>query len=452
MHVSRKSSIKAGISFLAYAGIAISIILFFLGGYRVRVLAEECPHFSSNGWVSYSPDRTAFTIGYGDRSTQIYDYSKRGLTITLFGITGPEELGEGQHYFEKLVVGETRVGYWKMNHPQGQCIHSATSDYRISALDKMGSNRGNCFRFYNAGWLPFCAVCEKMAANCLFYITEQMALSTAYLPSGTAYSNYFYLCPYDNSLENYVPTNHKCIFVSDNKYKVIYNSNDSEASGSMEADWFMYNNSVEYEGAVIDVGEKLSECVYSVAGKSFLGWSNRPDGEVLFSDEQDWISVQEVIDAGALTDKSSIRLYAVWEQDTESESVVETKIIDVDNTFGLSAYIVRNLRDKDMRDSFIRGEAGTLYIYAEGDIDYLSVEFPKEMNSYSAVLDYTDEAENFVEETVEFVIPLTGIPDETDSICIKVTAYKEEKVVSCYPMAVIIPGQSILDGLRTGLR
>ena len=49
-------------------------------------------------------------------------------------------------------------------------------------------------------------------------------------------------------------------------------------------------------------------------------------------------------------------------------------------------------------------------------------------------------------------MPVYGIPEDTERIIVRVNAYKDEKVISCYPALTLIAGRSVLDDLRTSLR
>jgi len=432
-------------------GIAVLCICFAICGVCINSVTVSAEGFLSNGLVSFSPDRTAFTLGYGDKSAEIYPYSRMGDTVTVWGNLGLPQLEAGQHYYDDLIKGDTKVGYWRLSHPKGQCIHSAISNCSVSSLNKMGANRSNCGRSYNAGWLPYCAHCGKCLAYVFFYITEDMARRTAFLPSGSDFSNYFYLCPYDNSLENYSNTNHVCSQISANHYKIIYNANNNRAVGSMQSEWFMFDNIGEYEGEAINAKTTLSKCTYELGEKKFLGWSDRPNGKELVADEDEWLNVQEIFGAASKENGDSIVLYAVWESGEDDEPVPES---EKENPVGieLCCEITRDLMIKDSREAFIRGEKGTLDIEVIGYADYVTVEFPAVMEDYNNAYDYTQNREDIKKESISFSIPLVGIPDETECLIVKVTAYKDEKIVCCYPKMILIGGRSIIDEIRTSLR
>lgn len=443
----------------------------------LHVSADECLNFARNGLVTYSPDRTAFSIGYGDRSAATYSYGQVGYRVQIHGITGPQQLMAGQHYYDGLVKGEVKVGYWRLSNPFGMCIHSGASNCSVSSLDRMGANRSNCGRVYNAGWIGYCAVCDEPIAYVFFYMTEQMAMRTAYLPSGKSYSYYFYLCPYDNSLENYCPINHVCTQVSANKYKIIYNAGNSSARGRMSSGWFIYGDDNTYEGNENAGGTRLSKCAFTVTGKTFLGWSDKPNGEVLFADEESWTNVMNKMDIGNLQDCSSVVLYAVWGSEDESgESMsydpynnsygeISSEVVGdlaqngysgeyacTDDDISLRAEIVRCLCEDDGRSEFIRGEQGILNIELDGSAEYVVVEFPRGMEAYNYTFDYTQRGAEAKSEAIDFFVPVYGIPEDTERIIVRVTAYKDEKVISCYPALTLIAGRSVLDNLRTSLR
>lgn len=441
--------------------IVISILVATVGlamGFTMRMTAsaETANHFLSNGLVTFSPDRTAFTIGYGDKSTEIYSYDKLGYKCIVNGVWGEPETDKGYHIYTGKVVGETAVGYWRLSFVIGRCIHSRYSDYRISALDKMGSNNSNCYNFYNAGWIAYCACCDKPITPVLFYMTERMAGQVAYLPSGTSFSNYFYLCPYDNSLENYYSTDHNCSLVSANKYKIVYNAGDSRATGSMKSEWFYTDCVTEYEGEAVEMSEQIAACGYSVKGMEFVGWSDSPKGEVIISDEEEWISVQAKLQVLEKDNETSIVLYAVWNKETDNDELLddeEEKIIEVNENdeLQLNCYITRNLLLNDGVEEFKWGESGRLYIRTEGEADYVTVEFPNVLDDYDCQFDYRNVHENVKEEVIDFSLPITVLDPSIERLYVKVTAYKEGIVVTDYPMMIVI-SESILENLRTSLR
>ncbi len=185
-------------------------------------------------------------------------------------------------------------------------------DLSTFGLYRMGATLANCGREYNGGWFAYCAYCGGQINNGFMYMTRDMASSLRYLPSGLSYSSYFYLCPYDNSLEVTSLTDHECTRKSNNRYTVNYNSNGSGVTGSMSSQYFYYNNADSYEGNAVSAPKNLAACGYKRDGFYFLGWSSRPDGAVMFSDRDTWLNVQNRFSIGDYPDNTAITLYAVW--------------------------------------------------------------------------------------------------------------------------------------------
>jgi len=231
----------------------ISALAMTVYAYSITSHATEAETIlGNNPYITYSPDGNAFTVGYKDTTAEVYDHSQKGYTHMQLGITGPEETDLGEHYYKGLYKGAVPVAFWKMNYPRGRCMHSSSSvDITAGRLDLMGATKTNCHGIYNAGWNAYCAICGEPITPVYFYMTEDMASTITYLPSGVKGSNYFYLCPYDNSLENYYSTDHECILVSANRYKIEYDANSDDASGNMPTQYFYYDNAEVYEGETI---------------------------------------------------------------------------------------------------------------------------------------------------------------------------------------------------------
>lgn len=269
--------------------------------------------FAGNSYVTMSPDGTAFTVGLDDKSCEKNNIRYMGYVHNVYGIRGPGELKEGQHYFEGIVEGEVPVAYWRVEHWNSACIHSRNS-YNITShgYSALGVNVYNCYRSYNAGWRAYCAVCGEMIDDLFFYITENMAASLKSLPSNTSYSTYFYLCPYDHSIENERYIAHSCCGISNNRYRIVYNGG-SGAYGVMGTDYFYYDNAEKYEGKSVSPKKHLSTCGLKKTGYIFKGWSLEKGGEPDFGNGESWLTVQKKCNAKAVENDSVINLYAVWE-------------------------------------------------------------------------------------------------------------------------------------------
>ncbi len=270
--------------------------------------------FSGNSNVTLSPDGTAFTIGLGDKNAEKHDLVYLNYVHNVHGVHGVSEPAPGYHIYTGEVKGAVPVGYWKLEHWTSNCIHSRNSmNFRTHGFDRMGVTLANCFRYYPPGWVAYCAVCGEKIDDLYFYMTERVAATIGYLPSGTPYSTYFYLCPYDNSLENEKPIKHICHCTSANRYRIRYNGG-AGALGSMGMDSFYYDSAEKYEGLEVVPQSRLSDCSYRRTGYVFKGWSLTAGGEAVFSDGEKWSNIQKAVKAGELENDSIIDVYAVWQQ------------------------------------------------------------------------------------------------------------------------------------------
>ena len=302
----------AGIKRLLY-GFIISAAAFMFFSENAAAITVNDTIFAGNPYISLSPDGNAFTVGYGDKSMAYHGNEYMGHTRVMFGDLSGGPLSKGQHYFSIQVVGRAPVGYWKVEHPNACCIHTADYyDLNTFGLNRMGATYTNCGRFYNAGWNAYCAYCGERLNLGFIYMTESMAASLPYLPSNMGYSYFFYLCPYDNSLEVTGYIGHTCRRKSNNRYRVIYNANGSGTVGSTPAQYFYYNNATVYNDAAVSAPSNLTGCGFTRDGYHFIGWSTRPDGPVVFSDKDSWLNVQNRLSAGDFADNTSFNLYAVW--------------------------------------------------------------------------------------------------------------------------------------------
>lgn len=74
-------------------------------------------------YVSFSPDGRAFTTCAGDRN---YVWYARDDSTTVYTQI-PSSLRDpvvGEHIYTEKRYGEIPVGYWKVVHRPGQCIHN----------------------------------------------------------------------------------------------------------------------------------------------------------------------------------------------------------------------------------------------------------------------------------------------------------------------------------------
>lgn len=465
----KKLFMAAGLTAMAVAAVCCM---------NINAEAAGIPGLENNRYVTLSPDGRAFTIGYGDKTVQNYSSADLGKTVTARGFLGIADNEEGRHTYKGVVCGAVPVAYWKLGMTQGKCVHSIGVNYRINLLNLMGANSCNCYRNYNAGWYPYCAVCGERISNLLFYMTEDMAAETKYLPSGITGATYFYLCPFDNSLENHNSIKHVCTQMSTNRYRVQYNGNGENITGSMPEDIFYYYPGENYEGNTVNAQEGLTVCGFEKENYRFVGWSTEEDGDAVIGDGEKWVSVREVAKAGTLPNDSVIKLYAVWEKNEEG---ADEPTEDVDDLI-LETNIERVLFASDGEVTFLRGESGDLNINVSGNPERVIVEFPEGLENYNCTFEYTDSGKTEFDgeseelgraeddgkagddgksgdvcklgynEKIRFMIPIDGIDESAEMLTVKVTAYRGEKCVTNYPVIMLRKSGSVLDELRTCLR
>lgn len=275
--------------------------------FSVRLYAGDLYH---NPYVTFSPDRTAFTTNAGDQNCRWYGYG----TVVKPG-NGPacESLQTGQHYFTTQRVKNIPVGYWRTEFTEGHCYH----DYyppEGAYYHGISFGRRKCLREYYSGWIAYCADCGEKIVNMFVYMSEDAARSISRLDMGYTY---YYLCPFCNNLEMGADMGyHLCRKISWNRYQIRYDSNaDGWVEGYMPNSTHMYNNAEIYEGSSVSVQKTLSPNGYKRAGYCFQGWNTRADGSGQgFADQQEiWNLSQENYDSGG---KGVVVLYAQWEHNT----------------------------------------------------------------------------------------------------------------------------------------
>lgn len=433
--------------FNSFLGLAI-----FAGMMMLNTLFSKAAGDASltSRYITYSPDGTAFTIGLGVKPKTMYSMSDYGKTVVSLGLFEQEELKEGYHEYRSLFVGQVPIAYWTLSHPLAQCVHSdPTFNRKISALDQIGVSLTNCGRRYSAGWIPTCAICHETAARLFFYSEKEILENICYIPSGTRESNYFYLCPYDNSIEMHASTNHICKKQSPNRYRIKYCSDDKDSYGYMTDDFFYYENSETYEGEKVDLKTELSPCELLRDGYVFEGWrigdGNNPR---TVRDREEWLTVQSILSSSELENEAVIKLYAIWK-----EAPLQEEGNDETGSLELEAEIVRLLKAIDGKDSFTPGESGDLNIILKGEADTLCITFPDYMSEYNAEYSYDGDGKAEHSEAIRFIVPFRGIPEGVNELVVIVTAKKGEQIVEKYPFCIIdFSNGSILNELRTSLR
>ncbi len=278
-------------------------------------------------YVSFSPDGKAFTTCAGDRNYTWY--AENDSTTVYTGITSSlREVQIGEHYYKIGRYKSVPIGYWKVVHRAGQCIHKA---YPTKDWHGVWFGRKNCLSYYYSGWKAFCADCGEPLEESNIYMSREAAASIQYLDlnNGEEPVSYYYLCPFCNNLEQGVSfSTHWCKDISWNQYRILYDPNtETEYSGYMNYSYHMYNNATKYEDKAVTPVTHLTENSYAREGYVFAGWNTRADGSgISFTDKAEIYNLSSVDWRDQTTwtaeDNGSIILYAQWKR-CESTLVID---------------------------------------------------------------------------------------------------------------------------------
>lgn len=295
----------------------LAVILFL--SWTAVVSAEEKQTIYNSPFVTFSPDRKAWTANAGDRNYVWYDI---GTSFSTGIPSSLPKLQTGEHYYRTARVGEVPVGKWQVIHRAAQCIHN---EYPPGLQNFHGIPYGTqkCGRYYYSGWNAYCADCGGSVTDMLIYMSRAAAQSIDYMDlggSGSDRNSYFYLCPHCSNLEQGVAfAPHSCKAVSKNQYKVHYDANaEGEVYGGyMEDSVHMYDNSTVYDGKAVTPVTHLTVNGFFKTGYEFAGWNTCPDGSGrTFSDKEevnnltaaDW----KYSDTWTEEDRGIVTLYAMW--------------------------------------------------------------------------------------------------------------------------------------------
>ena len=283
--------------------IALILMLGIFQGISLSAFAGKTIYQSP--YVSFSPDGQAWTTNAGEKNCGYTEYG----TIVSTGITSSlRKLQPGEHYYKKACVEQIPVGSWKVSHAPGTCIHAAYPPSGVS-YHEISFGRQMCKRNYFSGWFPTCADCGEVIPI-FFYMSRQAAESIDYLPGG---SEYYYLCPFCNNLEQGRPINHNCTRISKNRYRVRYNPGRPGVLGHMTDDLFLYDNATMYEGEEMQPATCLSLNQYSLEGYLFDSWNTMPDGSgQSFSDGAEVLNLTTENWRKGGGDTGVVTLYAQW--------------------------------------------------------------------------------------------------------------------------------------------
>lgn len=257
--------------------------------------------------VFKTPDGKAITTDYHIKKTSFY----RPELMIETGEKGtiPQPM-EGQHLYEYYREGNISVGYWKVTHPYGKCIHDSYPGG--NNYHGIYYRRQNCMANYFSGWTGYCADCNNLCVDFLVYMSSDTAKEFRQFSTEEYYC---YICPNCDNLEQARKFNgHICKNVSANRYFVDYDANTG--IGVMPASVFYYNNAAVYENKEVTAKKRLDKCMFSKEGYSFAGWNTKPDGS-----GQNYFDMQEVKN---LTSKQNgrVKLYAQWKANQGSVTLL----------------------------------------------------------------------------------------------------------------------------------
>lgn len=238
-------------------------------------------------------------------------------------LQGP--LPAGHHYYAAPLKNTViPVGKWVVSHVDSRCVHgpfSACRDYEYYGLN--GLSNVKCGRPYDSGWKAYCADCGEEIIGYV-YASDDCVKRIGYIFVGDSEfrknypAEYLFICPIcgDNLENDICSVSHNCkSFVSANRYKIVYNGNGAER-GNMEASICYFGGAAEYEGKPVSGATSLKENEYVNPGYKFAGWTDSPDGQVLFCDGASAETIENYFtylsDSGDGSNDREITLYAVW--------------------------------------------------------------------------------------------------------------------------------------------
>lgn len=262
-------------------------------------------------YVSFSPDRQAWTTDAGNQNTEWY--ADDGSDDVITGNRGSlREKRPGEHYYAVERTGQVSVAAWRVFLSRVNCCHN---DYP-QGNDYHGVHfvRSPCYKPHFSGWRPICADCGDVIVKCNFYMSRAAAKSIDSLVLGKGQA-YYYLCPFNGNLEQGAGlVSHKCKDISANRYRVVYDANVKEGvcGGYMAPSFHMYDNAVLYEGREVTPQTRLQRNAYTRVGWIFTGWNTEADGSGTFYEDEAEIFNLCTEDYNEDAEAGTVVLYAVW--------------------------------------------------------------------------------------------------------------------------------------------
>ncbi|MBO7355591.1 MAG: InlB B-repeat-containing protein, partial [Lachnospiraceae bacterium] len=306
---------------------------------------------------------------------------EEGTTVVPPGVVTRREIaGElpyGHHYYAAPVTDSViPVGKWVLEHNDARCVHGpfdACSGYEYYGIS--GLSNVKCGEAYDSGWIAYCADCGAPLTGYVYTCADCVSRIGYIFAGSGAFSfhypaEYLFICPLrgDNLENDHSMRSHMCrSFISCNRYNVVYDGNGA-AYGEMENSVFYYGGEDIYEGVPVEGAEHLRENTFVRTGYRFCGWSDSPDGQVIFPDRAARENLESYFTSlkasGDGSDDSSVILYAVWK---ESSSVLMVS----GGSCGESLGAYNGVQSGSFSDGLNRYEKGYMYetYVASGDLE-----------------------------------------------------------------------------------
>ncbi|MBO5336926.1 MAG: InlB B-repeat-containing protein [Lachnospiraceae bacterium] len=331
----------------------------------VPSLSVKADTIYDSPYVSFAPNGEGFTIQPWDTD---YTHYEEGTTISTGITSSVRALEVGEHYYYDWErAGDVPIGKWVVEHKFSQCIHDVhrSDDYYLG----LEYGRSNCFKYYNSGWIPYCADCGEILQYTYFYMNEDAVKTIDYMACGMGY-DYYHLCPYCSNLEQGVYVGaHNCKAISWNKYKVVYDDNRASLPypcyGYMNPSFHMYNNATVYEGEPVVASTKLTKNAYSCIGYEFVGWNTEPDGSgTSYADKADILNLTAYDINAEGESLATITLYAQW-QKSESTLNIDAGGGKYDGKLGITSITQNYLTQYVVDDSKVTPPKGYKVTFEE---------------------------------------------------------------------------------------
>ena len=284
-------------------GVVLGLLL--INGKFTVCAADTLQNMTSFSGVMISPDGTAWTTDYMDKTCERLP---EGYTFFTGRESKLRSLQAGEHYYGVAAKGEVSVGKWVVAWSDAQGIHN----YEAQNYKGFQVNGGICEKYYNNGWMAYCADCGDTVVQMLVYGKSGTIQGITSMPAKSAY---VYICPHCHGLEQGVEYQHICKEISYNYYKVSYEKNapaDAKVQGYMAMTKHMYNNAALYEGVSAAQNgysdTRLRKNSYKCDGYIFCGWNTEADGS-----GQSFFDAQAVINLSE-AEGDTVTLYAQWER------------------------------------------------------------------------------------------------------------------------------------------